>query len=137
VHSPKTLQLARRLPPTATQAKENVIRGELGSRPSPWDPCRRKNLDVRQVLQKKGRRDAAIDRLIRHNGRSRGYAIPFLYWAKPTKKGKRKPAVKAYHATFDLYPHSEDGDKMPQVEIEKLQQKEIDKAKPNSNVRPF
>ena len=94
-----------------------------------WDPLRaEKDLEVGKYYMKKGDVDAAIDRFEDATTAKPGYAIPFLYLGEAyEKKGKRKPAVKAYQRYLDLYPHAEDGDKI-RKKIEKLN-KEIDKEK--------
>src|SRR5258708_1995130 len=94
-----------------------------------WDPRRaEKALEVGKYYMKKGDVDAAMDRFEDATTAKPGYAIPFLYLGKAyEKKGKRKPAVKAYQRYLDLYPHAEDGDKI-RKKIEKLN-KEIDKQK--------
>lgn len=76
----------------------------------------------------KGDIDAAIDRFDDAVLAKPGYAIPYRYLGEAyEKKGKKKPAVKAYQRYLDLYPHAEDGDKV-RKRIEKLNQ-EIDKEK--------
>jgi len=94
-----------------------------------WDPLRaEKDLDVGKYYMKKGDYDAAIDRFQDATEAKPGYAIPFrLLGECYEKKGKKKPAVKAYQRYLDLYPHAEDGDKI-RKKIEKLNQ-EIDKEK--------
>lgn len=94
-----------------------------------WDPLRaEKDLDVGKYYMKKGDIDAAIDRFEDATLAKPGYAIPFLYLGEAyEKKGKKKPAVKAYQRYLDLYPHAEDADKI-RKKIEKLH-KEIDKEK--------
>jgi len=94
-----------------------------------WDPLRaEKDLDVGKYYMKKGDIDAAIDRFEDATTAKPGYAIPFLYLGEAyEKKGKKKPALKAYQRYLDLYPHAEDGDKI-RKKIEKLN-KEIDKEK--------
>jgi tetratricopeptide (TPR) repeat protein len=94
-----------------------------------WDPLRaEKDLDVGKYYMKRGDIDAAIDRFEDATTAKPGYAIPFLYLGEAyEKKGKKKPAVKAYQRYLDLYPHAEDGDKI-RKKIEKLN-KEIDKEK--------
>jgi tetratricopeptide (TPR) repeat protein len=94
-----------------------------------WDPLRaEKDLDVGKYYMKKGDIDAAIDRFEDATLAKPGYAIPFLYLGEAyEKKGKKKPAVKAYQRYLDLYPHAEDADKI-RKKIEKLH-KEIDKGK--------
>ena len=94
-----------------------------------WDPLRaEKDLDVGKYYMKKGDYDAAIDRFQDATEAKPGYAIPFRFLGECyEKKGKKKPAVKAYQRYLDLYPHAEDGDKI-RKKIEKLNQ-EIDKEK--------
>jgi tetratricopeptide (TPR) repeat protein len=94
-----------------------------------WDPLRaEKDLEVGKYYMKRGDVDAAIDRFEDATTAKPGYAIPFLYLGEAyEKKGKKKPAVKAYQRYLDLYPHAEDGDKI-RKKIEKLN-KEIDKDK--------
>jgi tetratricopeptide (TPR) repeat protein len=92
-----------------------------------WDPLRaEKDLDVGKYYLHKGDVDAAIDRFQDATLAKPGYAIPFRFLGEAyEKKGKKKPAVKAYQRYLDLYPHAEDGDKI-RKKIEKLHQ-EIDK----------
>ena len=92
-----------------------------------WDPLRaEKDLDVGKYYMKKGDLDAAIDRFQDATLAKPGYAIPFLYLGEAyEKKGKKKPAVKAYQRYLDLYPHAEDADKI-RKKIDKLHS-EIDK----------
>jgi len=94
-----------------------------------WDPQRaEKDLEVGKYYMKKGDVDAAIDRFEDAAVAKPGYAIPFLYLGEAyEKKGKKKPAVKAYQRYLDLYPHAEDAEKI-RKKIEKLHQ-EIDKEK--------
>jgi tetratricopeptide (TPR) repeat protein len=94
-----------------------------------WDPQRaEKDIQVGRYYMKKGDIDAAIDRFEDATVAKPGYAIPFLYLGEAyEKKGKKKPAVKAYQRYLDLYPHAEDGEKI-RKKIEKLHQ-EIDKEK--------
>jgi tetratricopeptide (TPR) repeat protein len=94
-----------------------------------WDPLRaEKDLDVGKYYMRKGDYDAAIDRFQDAVDAKPGYAVPFRFLGECyEKKGKKKPAVKAYQRYLDLYPHAEDGDKI-RKKIEKLNQ-EIDKDK--------
>ena len=94
-----------------------------------WDPLRaEKDLEVGKYYLKKGDWDAAIDRFEDAAEAKPGYAIPFLYLGEAyEKKGKKKPAVKAYQRYLDLYPHADDADKV-RKKIEKLHA-EIDKAR--------
>lgn len=94
-----------------------------------WDPLRaEKDLDVGKYYMRKGDYDAAIDRFQDAVEVKPGYAVPFRFLGECyEKKGKKKPAVKAYQRYLDLYPHAEDGDKI-RKKIEKLNQ-EIDKEK--------
>jgi len=94
-----------------------------------WDPQRaEKDMEVGKFYMKKGDIDAAIDRFEDATVAKPGYAIPFLYLGEAyEKKGKKKPAVKAYQRYLDLYPHAEDAEKI-RKKIEKLHQ-EIDKEK--------
>lgn len=94
-----------------------------------WDPQRaEKDIQVGKYYMKKGDIDAAIDRFEDATVAKPGYAIPFLCLGEAyEKKGKKKPAVKAYQRYLDLYPHAEDGEKI-RKKIEKLHQ-EIDKEK--------
>lgn len=94
-----------------------------------WDPLRaEKDMEVGKYYMKKGDYDAAIDRFEDATIAKPGYAIPFRFLAECyEKKGKKKPAVKAYQRYLDLYPHAEDGDKI-RKKIEKLHH-EIDKEK--------
>ncbi|HYA61826.1 MAG TPA: tetratricopeptide repeat protein [Candidatus Sulfotelmatobacter sp.] len=94
-----------------------------------WDPMRAdKDIEVGKYYMKKGDIDAAIDRFEDATEAKPGYAIPYRFLGECyEKKGKKKPAVKAYQRYLDLYPHAEDGDKV-RKKIEKLHQ-EIDKEK--------
>ena len=94
-----------------------------------WDPLRaEKDLDVGKYYMKKGDYDAAIDRFEDAIEAKPGYAVPFRFLGECyEKKGKKKPAAKAYQRYLDLYPHAEDGDKI-RKKIEKLNQ-EIDKER--------
>ena len=94
-----------------------------------WDPLRaEKDIEVGKYYMHKGDVDAAIDRFEDAVLAKPGYAIPFRYLGEAyEKKGKKKPAVKAYQRYLDLYPHAEDGDKI-RKKIEKLNE-EIDKEK--------
>jgi len=94
-----------------------------------WDPQRaEKDIAVGKYYMRKGDIDAAIDRFEDATEAKPGYAIPFLYLGEAyEKKGKKKPAVKAYQRYLDLYPHAEDAAKI-RKKIEKLHQ-EIDKEK--------
>ena len=94
-----------------------------------WDPLRaEKDMEVGKYYLKRGDIDAAIDRFQDATEAKPGFAIPFRYLGEAyEKKGKKKPAVKAYQRYLDLYPHAEDGDKI-RKKIEKLHE-EIDKAR--------
>jgi tetratricopeptide (TPR) repeat protein len=94
-----------------------------------WDPLRaEKDIEVGKYYMKKGDIDAAIDRFEDAAAAKPGYAIPYRFLGECyEKKGKKKPAVKAYQRYLDLYPHAEDGDKI-RKKIEKLH-REIDKEK--------
>jgi tetratricopeptide (TPR) repeat protein len=94
-----------------------------------WDPLRaEKDLEVGKYYMKKGDVDAAIDRFLDAAEAKPGYAIPYRFLGEAyEKKGKKKPAVRAYQRYLDLYPHAEDADKI-RKKIEKLHQ-EIDKEK--------
>lgn len=86
-----------------------------------WDPLRaEKDIEVGKYYMHKGDVDAAIDRFEDAVLAKPGYAIPFRYLGEAyERKGKKKPAVKAYQRYLDLYPHAEDGDKI-RKKIEKL-----------------
>jgi tetratricopeptide (TPR) repeat protein len=94
-----------------------------------WDPQRaEKDIEVGKYYVKKGDIDAAIDRFEDATIAKPGYAIPYRYLGEAyEKKGKKKPAAKAYEKYLDLYPHAEDGEKI-RKKIEKLHE-EIDKEK--------
>jgi len=94
-----------------------------------WDPLRaEKDLEVGKYYMKKGDYDAAIDRFQDAAEAKPGFAIPYRWLGEAyEKKGKKKPAAKAYQRYLDLYPHAEDGDKI-RKRIEKLH-REIDKEK--------
>jgi tetratricopeptide (TPR) repeat protein len=121
-------------PPAPTQpqpkSKKNTDSAVNSAPDQPqWDPLRaEKDLEVGKYYMKRGDVDAAIDRFEDATTAKPGYAIPFLYLGEAyEKKGKKKPAVKAYQRYLDLYPHAEDGDKI-RKKIEKLN-KEIDQEK--------
>jgi tetratricopeptide (TPR) repeat protein len=119
-------------PPSQPQpkSKKNVDSAVSSAPDQPqWDPLRaEKDLEVGKYYMKRGDVDAAIDRFEDATTAKPGFAIPFLYLGEAyEKKGKKKPAVKAYQRYLDLYPHAEDGDKI-RKKIEKLN-KEIDKDK--------
>jgi tetratricopeptide (TPR) repeat protein len=119
-------------PPDASKPKPkpNTDRAVNSAPDQPqWDPQRaEKDLEVGKYYMKKGDIDAAIDRFEDATVAKPGYAIPFLYLGEAyEKKGKKKPAVKAYQRYLDLYPHAEDAEKI-RKKIEKLHQ-EIDKEK--------
>jgi tetratricopeptide (TPR) repeat protein len=94
-----------------------------------WDPLRAdKDMQVGKYYMKKGDIDAAIDRFEDATLAKPGYAVPFLYLGEAyEKKGKKKPAVKAYQRYLDLNPKADDGEKI-RKKIEKLHE-EIDKEK--------
>jgi tetratricopeptide (TPR) repeat protein len=94
-----------------------------------WDPLRaEKDIEIGKYYMRKGDVDAAIDRFQDATDAKPGYAIPYRFLGECyEKKGKKKPAVKAYQRYLDLYPHAEDGDKI-RKKIEKLHA-EIDKEK--------
>jgi len=114
--------------PPETKPKPNTDSAVKSASDQPtWDPLRaEKDLDVGKYYMKKGDVDAAIDRFEDATLAKPGYAIPFRYLGEAyEKKGKKKPAVKAYQRYLDLFPHAEDGDKI-RKKIEKLHE-EIDK----------
>lgn len=94
-----------------------------------WDPLRaEKDMEVGKYYMRKGDIDAAMDRFQDAAEAKPGFAIPYRFLGECyEKKGKKKPAVKAYQRYLDLYPHAEDGDKI-RKKIEKLHA-EIDKEK--------
>lgn len=117
-------------PADAPKQKPNTDSATQSAPDQPkWDPLRaEKDIDVGKYYMKKGDYDAAIDRFEDATDAKPGYAIPFLYLGECyEKKGKKKPAVKAYQRYLDLYPHAEDADKI-RKKIEKLHE-EIDKEK--------
>ena len=117
-------------PQPASKTKPNTDSAVQSTEEQPkWDPLRaEKDIEVGKYYMKKGDVDAAIDRFQDATEAKPGYAIPFRYLGEAyEKKGKKKPAVKAYQRYLDLYPHAEDGDKI-RKKIEKLHQ-EIDKDK--------
>jgi tetratricopeptide (TPR) repeat protein len=114
----------------APKAKPNTDSAVQSAADQPkWDPLRaEKDIDVGKYYMRKGDIDAAIDRFEDATEAKPGYAIPFRFLGECyEKKGKKKPAVKAYQRYLDLYPRAEDGDKI-RKKIEKLHQ-EIDKEK--------
>jgi tetratricopeptide (TPR) repeat protein len=114
--------LPRRTPPRPTPLPNHGI-------PHKRDPrLAEKDLEVGKYYMHKGDVDAAIDRFEDAAEAKPGYALPFRYLGEAyEKKGRKKPAVKAYQRYLDLYPHAEDADKI-RKKIEKLH-KEIDKQK--------
>ncbi len=94
-----------------------------------WDPLRAdKDMNVGKYYMRKGDVDAAIDRFEDATLAKPGFALPFLYLGEAyEKKGRKKPAMKAYQRYLDLDPKAEDADKI-RKKIEKLQE-EIDKDK--------
>src|SRR5215831_9405621 len=116
--------------PPPAKPKKNADNAVQSAPDQPnWDPQRaEKDLEVGKYYMKKGDVDAAIDRFEDATVAKPGYAVPYLHLGEAyEKKGKKKPAVKAYQRYLDLYPHAEDGDKI-RKRIEKLHQ-EIDKEK--------
>ena len=116
--------------PPPAKPKKNADNAAQSAPDQPtWDPQRaEKDLEVGKYYMKKGDVDAAIDRFEDATAAKPGYAVPYLYLGEAyEKKGKKKPAVKAYQRYLDLYPRAEDGDKI-RKRIEKLNQ-EIDKEK--------
>ena len=116
--------------PPPAKPKKNADNAVQSAPDQPnWDPQRaEKDLEVGKYYMKKGDVDAAIDRFEDATVAKPGYAVPYLHLGEAyEKKGKKKPAVKAYQRYLDLYPHAEDGDKI-RKRIEKLNQ-EIDKEK--------
>ena len=116
--------------PPPAKPKKNADNAAQSAPDQPtWDPQRaEKDLEVGKYYMKKGDVDAAIDRFEDATVAKPGYAVPYLYLGEAyEKKGKKKPAMKAYQRYLDLYPHAEDGDKI-RKKIEKLNQ-EIDKEK--------
>ena len=116
--------------PAPAKPKKNTDSAVQSAEDQPkWDPLRaEKDLEVGKYYMRKGDVDAAIDRFEDATEAKPGYALPFRYLGEAyEKKGKKKPAVKAYQRYLDLYPHAEDADKI-RKKIEKLHQ-EIDKEK--------
>jgi tetratricopeptide (TPR) repeat protein len=117
-------------PQAAPKAKPNTDSATQAAPDQPqWDPRRaEKDLEVGKYYMHKGDVDAAIDRFQDAVVAKPGYALPFRYLGEAyEKKGKKKPAAKAYQRYLDLYPHAEDAEKI-RKKVEKLNQ-EIDKAK--------
>jgi len=117
-------------PPPPPKAKPNTDSAVQSADDQPkWDPLRAdKDIEVGKYYMRKGDVDAAIDRFQDATLAKPGYALPFRYLGEAyEKKGKKKPAVKAYERYLDLYPHAEDADRI-RKKIEKLHQ-EIDKEK--------
>ena len=119
---------SRRRPKPKTNA-DNAVQS-APDQPT-WDPLRAdKDMNVGKYYMRKGDVDAAIDRFEDATLAKPGYALPFLYLGEAyEKKGKKKPAVKAYQRYLDLDPKAEDADKI-RKKVEKLHQ-EIDKEKKN------
>ena len=117
-------------PPDNSKPKSNSDSAAQSAPDQPkWDPLRaEKDLEVGKYYMRKGDIDAAIDRFQDAIEAKPVYAIPYRWLGECyEKRGKKKPAVKAYQRYLDLYPHAEDGDRI-RKKIEKLQQ-EIDKDK--------
>lgn len=117
-------------PKPADKPKKNTDSAVQSAPDQPkWDPLRaEKDMDVGKYYMNKGDYDAAIDRFQDATEAKPGYAIPFRFLGECyEKKGKKKPAAKAYQRYLDLYPHAEDGSKI-RKKIEKLNQ-EIEKEK--------
>jgi len=117
-------------PPPDASPKKNADNPVQSAPDQPtWDPLRAdKDMNVGKYYMRKGDIDAAIDRFEDATLAKPGYALPFLYLGEAyEKRGKKKPAVKAYQRYLDLDPKAEDGDKI-RKKIEKLHQ-EIDKEK--------
>lgn len=117
-------------PPPAEKPKPNIDNAVQSAPDQPtWDPLRAdKDMSVGKYYMKKGDVDAAIDRFEDATLAKPGYALPFLYLGEAyEKKGRKKPAVKAYQRYLDLDPKAEDADKI-RKKIEKLHE-EIDKDK--------
>src|ERR1700676_1601502 len=118
------------VPAGKTKPKKNADSAVNSAPGQPvWDPQRaEKDIEVGKYYVRKGDIDAAIDRFEDATIAKPGYAIPYRYLGEAyEKKGKKKPAVKAYQKYLDLYPHAEDGEKI-RKKIEKLHE-EIDKDK--------
>jgi tetratricopeptide (TPR) repeat protein len=116
--------------PPPAKPKKNADNAVQSAPDQPtWDPQRaEKDLEVGKYYMKKGDVDAAIDRFEDATLAKPGYAVPYLFLGEAyEKKGKKKPAVKAYQRYLDLNPRAEDGEKI-RKRIEKLNQ-EIDKEK--------
>jgi len=108
--------------PDQPKTKPNTDSAAKSSPDQPrWDPLRaEKDIEVGKYYFRKGDIDAAIDRFEDATEAKPGYAIPFRYLGECyEKKGKKKPAVKAYQRYLDLYPHAEDAEKI-RKRIEKL-----------------
>lgn len=117
-------------PPDQAKPKPNTDSATKSAPDQPtWDPLRaEKDIEVGKYYFRKGDIDAAIDRFEDAAEAKPGFAIPFRYLGECyEKKGKKKPAVKAYQRYLDLYPHAEDAEKV-RKRIEKLHN-EIDKGK--------
>jgi tetratricopeptide (TPR) repeat protein len=116
-------------PPDATPKKNADNPVQSAPDQPTWDPLRAdRDMNVGKYYMRKGDIDAAIDRFEDATLAKPGYALPFLYLGEAyEKRGKKKPAVKAYQRYLDLDPKAEDGDKI-RKKIEKLHQ-EIDKEK--------
>jgi len=125
-------------PPPPPKAKPNTDSAVQSADDQPkWDPLRAdKDIEVGKYYMRKGDVDAAIDRFQDATLAKPGYALPFRYLGEAyEKKGKKKPAVKAYERYLDLYPHAEDADRI-RKKIEKLHQ-EIDKEKAKNCAKRF
>lgn len=119
-------------PPATPQpkAKKNADDATQSAPDQPhWDPLRAdKDMQVGKYYMHKGDVDAAIDRFEDAAQAKPGFAIPYLYLGEAyEKKGKKKPAMKAYQKYLDLNPKADDGEKI-RKKIEKLQE-EIEKEK--------
>lgn len=127
---PDDSQPAAPAPPAGQKPKVNADNPAQSAPDQPmWDPLRAdKDMEVGKYYMRKGDIDAAIDRFEDALKAKPGYAIPYRYLGEAyEKKGRKKPAVKAYKRYLELFPHAEDADKI-QKKIDKLNE-EIDKAK--------
>jgi tetratricopeptide (TPR) repeat protein len=120
---------AKQQPPPAKPKQNKDSAAQSAPDQPKWDPMRAdKDIEVGKYYMHKGDLDAAMDRFQDAVEAKPGYAIPFRYIGEIyEKRGKKKPAVKAYQRYVDLYPNGEDADKI-RKKIEKLHA-EIDKGK--------
>ena len=121
-------QIDPTLPPPPPPSPEAAVVPATPPEPV-FDPYHAaKSIEIGTFYLRKGDYDAAIDRFAEAAHYQPKLAKPWKLMGEAyEKKGKKKPAVKAYQRYLDLYPHAEDAEKI-RKKIERLHQ-EIDKEK--------